>query len=242
MPASAGPQGSSERASVIGAVKTYLSFYVLVVLVVETALGALALKATGTVQLLAICGMLAILGAVIAVVTLFAYRKPEVLLRSGESRRRIEDFSRSISGEWWEHIRPATPSALSFVVIRLDAATGGVRMSGTAYTKKGTVSARWHSVASCVSPDGGKVFYYWEGSHRTGSGEKYGGFGELRFDDSDELTDSGDGSFWDANLVDVVSTTNKSVELHRASTEEAQLMKKGDVKLIADLVREKLDY
>ncbi len=71
---------TSSRVAIINAVKTPLGFFVLVVLVVEVALGGLAAKAEGENQLVALYGMLVVVLALIAVVAFFSYRRPEALI------------------------------------------------------------------------------------------------------------------------------------------------------------------
>ena len=76
MPSKPQKQKSPDRVAIISAVKTYLGFFVLIVLVVETVLSTLALKTQGQNQLIALYGMLFVIVVLIAVVSFFAYRKP----------------------------------------------------------------------------------------------------------------------------------------------------------------------
>ena len=58
MPTKSKKQKSPERVAIINAVKTYIGFFVLIVLVIESVLGAIALNTEGQNQLVALYGML----------------------------------------------------------------------------------------------------------------------------------------------------------------------------------------
>ena len=68
------------RIGIIKTVQTPLGFFVLVILVVEVVLGALAGKSSGSTLTLIVVGMLIIILALIAVVAYFAYYRPEALV------------------------------------------------------------------------------------------------------------------------------------------------------------------
>ena len=245
MPSKLPKQKSPDRVAIITAVKTYLGFFVLVVLVVETVLGALALKTQGQNQLVALYGMLFVIVALIAVVSFFAYRKPDALLRTVASHatpemQSLQDFCSRISGHWWERIKPDEPSAISFVEIRPDLATSTVKMKGNAYSRDGELAAVWESIASCINPSERKIFYYWEGRHPSRPNEPYEGFGEISFHEFSNRIDSGVGIFSDTNVTDMKSTTKKSVEFRRSAEPEIQVMQEGNDKFISEMVRKKL--
>ncbi len=245
MPAQSPKQDRSERVAIISAVKTPLGFFVLVVLVLEAVLGAIALQTAGQNQLVALYGMLAVVGALIAIVAFFAYSNPSALQRSEESvcssaAQPLLDFSRRICGHWWEYIRPDEPFALSFVEIHPYAAAGTVKMKGTAYSKEGVPVALWESLASCINLSERKIFYYWKGWHPARPTEPYEGFGEISFHQSPAMIDSGVGFFSDTNLTNMQSTTRKSVEFRRAMEPEIQAVRHGANTAIAEMVRRKL--
>lgn len=247
MPPKPSKQKSADRVAIISAVKTYLGFFVLVVLVVEAVLGALALKTEGQNQLVALYGMIFIIGALISVVSFFAYRKPDALLRTIASRQEqeaqsLQEFSNHISGHWWERIKPDEPSAISFVEIRRDPATNTVKMKGNAYNRNGELAAIWESVASCINLSERKVFYYWKGWHPLRPTEPYEGFGEVSFYDSSNGIDSGVGFFSDTNLTDMKSTTKKSIEFRRCEGRYIQAMQEGNDKTISEIIRNKLGW
>lgn len=238
-------QKSPDRVAIITAVKTYLGFFVLVVLVVEAVLGVLALNSQGQNQLVALYGMLFVIVALIAVVSFFAYRRPEALLRTVATNatsevQSLQDFCNRISGHWWERLRPDEPSAISFVEIRPDSAKSTVKMKGKAYSRDGEFSGTWESVATCIDPSERKIFYYWEGRYPSRPNEPYEGFGEISFHEFSNRIDSGVGIFSNTNVTDMKSTTKKSVEFRRSAEPEIQVMQEGNDKSISEMVRKKL--
>lgn len=220
---------TSGRTEIIGAVKTYLGFLVLLVLVAEATFGALALQTSGGTQIFAVSAMLFVTIVLIAIVCFFAYVKPEALLSSGLPRE-ADEFRRQISGYWWERIIPDVPSALSFVEVSLDTATNGLILKGQAYSRSGELPAIWDTMATCINSHDRKVFYYWRGWHPSRPQEPYEGFGEISFHEAR------------SNVIDMKSTTRKSADFRRSTDEEATQMRSGNGKLIADLVRIKLDH
>lgn len=233
---------TSERTEIIQAVKNPINFFVLVLLLlVEVGLGSLAVRAKGENQLIVSYGILVIIMALIVVVSLLAWKRPSALLGEGAEittdLSKLRDFCKGISGEWWERIRPDTPSALSWVEITPHLGKTTVRLTGQSYGLDGSLAATWESVASCVNPDERKVFYQWRGLHPLRPQEPYEGFGEIDFAES---LDRGSGAFLDTNLVNLASTTRKSVVFVRSAKAETEIVNKGDTGAIADLVRKKL--
>ena len=228
----------SERVAVINAVKTYLGFFVLVILIVEIVLGAVALKAQGVNQLITLYGMLFVILVMVAVVSFFAYKKPEALLRTArqqmDNAQPLQEFSSRISGYWWESIMQGSTS-ISLVEIRLDTATGTVKMKGKGYNNEGALSSVWESVASCINPGERKVFYYWKGWHTSHPNEAYEGFGEISFDQADHI-ERAVGFFSDTNLTDMKTTTRKSIEFRRCPEADIQVMLNGNNSEIAKLI------
>ncbi len=88
------PSISKDRTSIISAVKTPLGFFVLVVLVVEGILGTLSGAAlSGSDRSVALYGMFALIGVLIAVVVLLAVFRPEALAgarKDGKLEVRLE--------------------------------------------------------------------------------------------------------------------------------------------------------
>ena len=203
------------------------------------------MKFQGEVQVIALYGMLFLVAALIIVVSLFAYLKPEALLRtfaadSSPEMQSVQEFCKRISGHWWERIFPGEPSAISFLEIRPDKVTNTVKMIGKAYTKDGELAANWESVASCIDPGGYKVFYYWKGLHPVRPKEPFEGLGEISFREFSGQLGGADGVFSDTNLTDMESTRKKSVEFKRSTGSKLQVMKEGNDAAISEMVRKKL--
>lgn len=241
MPSKPKQQQNTDRVAIISAVKTYLGFFVLLVLVVEAVLGTIALQAEGSNQLVALYGMLSVIGVLIVVVSFFAYRKPDALLRGIASHQEqdlqsAQNFSRRIAGYWWERIQPDEPSAISMVEIYPDPATYAVKMKGNVYNKRGELTAFWESVACCINTAEGKLFYYWKGWHPLRPNEPYEGFGEISFNQSTDVIDSGMGFFSDTNLTNMKSTTKKSIVFRRCEEQDIHIMRTGKDKSVSELI------
>nr|WP_321466080.1 hypothetical protein [uncultured Desulfobulbus sp.] len=241
------PKGTSATGwgDIISAVKTYLGFFVLIVLVAEAVFGAIALQHTGSTQLLAMAAMLAVIGLLISVVSFFAYRKPEALLRGIVSRQEGEAlptaaFCGQIVGYWWEWIIPEDASALSLVEVCADEASGTVKMKGRAFHTDGELVALWESIASCVNASEHKLFYYWKGWHPLHGDEPYEGFGEISFQNEKGILHRAVGFFSDTNLTDLKTTRKKTVELRRLSEQELQVASGDDRSAIKALIQQKL--
>jgi len=236
---------SLERTAIISAVKTYLGFFVLIALIVEAALVGIALNVQAENQAYVIFGMLFVIVALIAVVSLFAAFKPDVLLRrigspSTPEIKKLYDFCARVSGSWWEKITPAKSSALSFVELRADAATNSIKMKGKAYDGNGKLAAYWESVASCINPNERIMFYHWKGWHPARPNDPYEGFGEISFHESAKRFESGAGTFFDSNIKDMKSTTRKSVEFRRCTDTDIRVIQEGNEKEISDIVLNRL--
>jgi hypothetical protein len=132
-------------------------------------------------------------------------------------------------------MEPREPTAVSFVEISPNPATGSVRMTGRAYSQAGEFAATWETMAACVNADERKIFYSWKGQHPSLAQEPYEGFGEISFHDS---LDSGDGLFLDINVSDLAST-RKTTRLVRASKEDLQVMRKGSPGAIKKLIQDR---
>lgn len=245
MPPESSKPTISDLVSIIGSVKTYLSFFVLIVLSVEGVLGVVVLNGQGQNQLVAMYGMLAVIAALIAVVSFFACWKPEVLTGGATSKvsaeaLRLKKFCSQLTGHWWERIKPEVPLAISFMEIYPDIATNTVKMKGKTYDTEGKLAATWESTASCVNANDRKVFYYWQGRHVSRPNEPYEGFGEKSFHSNAGELDSGIGIFSDTNVTDMKSTMKKTVEFRRSTKPETKVMQGDNDNFIVEQVRKKL--
>jgi hypothetical protein len=155
------------------------------------------------------------------------------------AHQELSGFCAGITGCWWERVKPAGTTAISFVTIEHDAQTGTVKLKGRGYGSDGALVAPWASVATCVNRDDNKVFYYWRGSVLDRPTEPYEGFGEVSFRGPAGSFDSGEGMFSDTNLTDLKRTTKKSSTLQRCTPQEVAVMEAGGER-VAVLIRKKL--
>ena len=226
------------RISILKAVKTPLGFFVLVVLAVEAALGALARRTAGSDLLQILGGMLVVILSLIAVVAFLAYTRPEALVaeagQDGGLAGANARFCTSITGTWWQRLSDS--SHLSYIELCRDSATGTVRMQASSYNEDGDIFANWESVAACVNSNTRTVFYLWKGWYAAAPNEQREGFGHMQFKES--LND-GTGLFLDldTNLSDPKRIVRRSVEFTRSTKAEAARMKQSDESRA--LVREK---
>jgi hypothetical protein len=205
-------------------------------LIVEGALGGLAASTQGQTQLVALYGLVFIVVALIVVVSLLAYWKPDALVGTSPAMRQVHEFCGLIVGDWWQKLTPEKLAALSFVEIRVDSSTGTIKMAGRAYGRNGKLAANWETEASCIRAGEAKVFYYWKGHLPLQPNKRYEGFGELTFHESNGQLNRGDGLFSDTSLTDLKSTTMKSALLRRCTEQESRVLLTGDNRQIGELI------
>ncbi len=168
-------------------------------------------------------GAIVAVGAVVtlACLALFAFLQ---LQSSSKSNDELRSFCDQLAGYWWEHITPSDSSALSFVTIEPDHATGTVKLHGRSFDQDGEPMSRWETIAVCVKLGDKKVFYYWEGKFPSKATASYEGFGQMSFHATGENIDGADGFFSDTNLENWSTTTRKLVTFRRCSPPEAKIM------------------
>lgn len=105
----------------------------------------------------------------------------------------------------------------SFVNVSFDPSTVAIKITGRAYKKNGNHVANWKTIASCVNCVEQKVFYWWEGWHPSRPAEPYEGVGEIDFQGTQDIIESGTGVFSDINVTDLRSIMKKSFEFHRCT-------------------------
>lgn len=247
MPASSPRSAGGERAGIIAAVRSPLGFFVLVVLVVEAVLGAIALGADGDGRREAMLAMLGVVVLLVAVVAVFAWRKPQALLggEGGDAAllQRQRDFAAQVGGLWWQHITPVTLNALSWVEI--EPADGGltVRLKGSTYDAQGSRSAQWESSAACTTPAERRIFYAWRGWHPAEPGRPYGGYGDFVFGAGDGKGGApvrAVGQLLRVSLAALGDTQQETVLLERADAADQALMRDGDAQAVRQRVVERL--
>ena len=106
-PAKAKGERGDGRVAIINAVRTPLNFFVLVVLVVETGLGGLALKSPSDLMTIVYL-MVAVLVVLVIAVVAMAFAKPELVVpqRSEDGSPHVTRFSERVAGHWWEEMVP----------------------------------------------------------------------------------------------------------------------------------------
>jgi hypothetical protein len=214
---------SQSRSSVIFAIKTPLSFFVLTVLVGEAGLLAFATSAEGVSRSIGIVGMIVLLLASIAAVYFLTFRGNSDNVR----------FGRQIQGHWWEKIVHSEGSALCFMSAAPEPLTGNILLEGRAFGADGVECATWRSEMVRLYPTDRRITYLWRGKHPIPGSAHYDfhGYGTLEFqaveDESAELTQAR-GAFWDVDQADPRNTVIKPCELRRVtSTADEKIMKSG---------------
>lgn len=229
---------SENRVSIINSVKTYLGFFVLLVLVVEASLGAIALKTEGNNQLYTIIGMIIILLGLISVVTFFAYKKPEVLLQKIGSQNQNNSFIKKISGYWWQSVDPDNPCAISYVEITPLKTENTISLKGTAFNKNGESVTIWKTESSFIDFAEKKLIYAWKRENSIKGYTPYEGFGEIYF--QKPIGIKARGSFLDYKSGNVESTKQFYTNYWRLTEDERLLVCGIDEKAITKLVLKKL--
>lgn len=227
-----------DRIGLIGAVTSYLGFFVLTILVIEAILGAVVLSQEGDNQRLALYGFIGVVILLVVIVSLFAFLKPDALLNRAAASE--PPFASKLSGWWWEKISPAGESAISTLEIRWDRASATLKLQGAAYDQSGKRTALWESLGCCVNANDGKLFYYWRGWYPNRPHDSYEGVGEITFNHDQTTIDRGVGFFSDSCVADIQSTTRRATDLSRCQADELAVVKGGESQQLAHLVQKKL--
>jgi len=182
-------------------------------------------------------GIIVGVGAIVTLACLGLFARTQV--QAIKMAQEVTGFCDLVTGSWWERIKPDNASALSFVTIETNPATGTIKMTGEAFDVNGKRAARWESMTSCINLAQRKTFYYWTGAQE---GASYEGFGEITFQPPDAgRIDRGNGFFSDTKLNEVSSTTKKEFTLWRCTdAKEMKIMSSFDEQAISELVRAKL--
>lgn len=159
---------------------------------------------------------------------------------SAKTNEDLHAFCEQLAGPWWEFITPNDNSALSFVTIEPDLATGTIKLHGRGFGLDGEPLSKWETIAVCVKLSDKKVFYYWEGKFPKKATTSYEGFGQISFHGSGDKIDDADGFFSDTNLENWSTTTRKLVTFRRCPPAEAKIMSSDDSEVRAKLIRNKL--
>ena len=184
-------------------------------------------------------GAIVAVGAVVtlACLALFAFGQVQGSAKAGQE---LHAFCELLVGHWWEYITPNDNSALSFVTIEPDPATGTIKLRGRAFGLDGDPMAKWETVAVCVKLGDKKVFYYWEGKFPRKTTASYEGFGQIAFHVSGDGIQNADGFFSDTNLENWSTTTRELVAYRRCLPQEAKIMNADDSEPRSKLLQNKL--
>lgn len=159
---------------------------------------------------------------------------------SGKTNQDLHAFCEQLTGYWWEHILPNDNSALSFVTVEPDPATGTIKLHGRGFGLDGEPLSKWETIAVCVKLSDKKVFYYWEGKFPKKATSSYEGFGQISFHTSGDKIDDADGFFSDTNLENWSTTTRKLITFRRCPPQEAKIMIADDGEARSKLLQAKL--
>jgi hypothetical protein len=230
-------QTTSERQAILRLIKTPLSFFVLIAMIIEAILGGLAIKSSGEIQEISLWGVIIVVVLLILVVTFLTILKPDYLLGEFSHEKDISEFCKKITGEWWEKVTPSDSTALGLFDIKHDFLTNTIIMKGFTYDTNGESVAEWSTEASCIRLADSKVFYYWKGRHISDPASRYEGFGEITFDDNQKLIIKGRGLFSDTKLTAGSSFSWKATTLRRCNKDELEIMSGNNVTAIKECVK-----
>ncbi|MEO0424819.1 MAG: nucleotide-binding protein [Pseudomonadota bacterium] len=149
-------------------------------------------------------------------------------------------FGAAIEGQWWQRMLPDTQSALGYVTLKVEPATGNVRMTGRAFALDHRPMAQWESKGTALNVSARTVFYYWTGWHPRSPNESFEGFGEMRFRQAGNTINQGNGLYFDTNLSRVDDTERKSFQMRRVTAQEKAVMEAGEADPIRALVAQTL--
>jgi Predicted nucleotide-binding protein containing TIR-like domain len=127
-----------------------------------------------------------------------------------------------VAGNWWERIRVAGSTSISFFRIDYDDATETLRLRGQAYDASGEPWAHWSGFAVELVPERRRIVYRWTGTHTETAHTQFHGIGEVEFDPpaAGQPAQRGHGRFWDVDESRPENTRSKAVELQRETDPE----------------------
>lgn len=149
-------------------------------------------------------------------------------------------FYNSITGCWWERIFADNPAEISFMTIENDEQELMLKLAGRSFDKKGQLIAYWETESVSVNFKDHKVFYKWKGRFPSLARATFGGAGEISFDKTAGIPNSGNGVFSNYNIADIKSIEMNSFQLYRAIKGEKEIMDSMDKIQIAQLVKKKI--
>ena len=161
----------TSRRSIIEAVTTPLAFFVLTLLVSESVLGVVFLRAGSELGRGGVfAAMFVLLVALVGIVAFFAHSRPEVLygrrppaspiqLTTGQHGSGDYDL---LLGEWFEEIPKSPDRRYSVGMISFDTATKDLHFDGANYQTDGQRFCTWRSVLVHCKPQERELFYIFD--------------------------------------------------------------------------------
>ncbi|HMK27607.1 MAG TPA: nucleotide-binding protein [Chitinophagaceae bacterium] len=166
--------------------------------------------------------------------------RPKFNMKHMDAYTKRLEFCNKITGYWWEHIKPDTNSALSFVSIEYDEDILILNMKGRTFDTKGNYTAYWETKSTGIHFEEQKVFYNWVGWFPSRPSEPFEGVGEIKFYGEEGILTEGNGIFSNINIADIKSIEKSSFELSRSNEAEIDIMYSKDKEKIARLIVEKI--
>jgi hypothetical protein len=151
--------------------------------------------------------------------------KPSDEARAAEQAERR--FAERLYGAWWERMWTQDASVVSFFEITRDPVQHELRLDGHAYDGKGSLTGDWHSVMLRLEAAARRLEYHWEGRHYA-DGDSRHGYGRMSFYETTPprlRCTQGEGSYWNVDEKHPARTCVRSLQLRRASDEEATRMR-----------------
>ncbi len=237
-------KNSDSRTALIRVIKTPLSFFVLIALIVEVILGALAVNTTGAIQEKSLFGMIALLIILILVVLVLTITKPQALLGKLPMLNYKSELSSKIEGYWWQYVQNTDEGpVLSILKIYQSQVSSQLKIEGRAWTIEGKNKVDYKSRAIALDEENKTLFYYWKGNHpKESSVPEYFGAGVIMFEESDTKKIINASGWYSATLLkECDKTLKKGTEYLRATEGDVKIIYGKNQDTIADKISEQIN-
>ena len=164
-------------------------------------------------------------------------KRIETLGIRAEANQNRADFCSRIAGFWWEHIEPVRKSALGFLEITADGATGEVRIRGLAHRPNGKRVADWWTEGCGINLQERKLFYVWQGRYLDRTAGQFEGFGDFSFSEANGPFQRGHGIFAELATADLHQTRKRAAKITRCTLNDVETMQSGDRERITKLIQ-----
>jgi len=231
--------GISAWSKIILAVKGPVGIMTLVALVLQSILGALAIRVSGNNQLILIIGMVGVLFLLVAGIIVLVYRNPELL-----GHRVVSQEDRKITGAWWQYVVNSDNGAVvSFITIKYLQPFCIWELKGKGWTREGEWIARFWSQAVAYDMKTRELFYYWKGEHPFNkSAEKYFGVGEIAFATHDDKAVSTAGGWYSASPSEKLDNTVKKSAIYvRGDEDDIKVVYGNNDDVLQNLLKKRVE-